>query len=205
MSPSAPPNPPPNDASDRVVPLVSAQTFPSKNKKKRLRRSDVATADSDSEFNASSEPESETERKLRLNAKKLYKKIKNGQEKRLQESTDDRAFQLVVRLEGEGVDLKQVENALSELETCCDQTDKRKKWIIWYFLACFRMVNEETWEQRWGTKQGRKKNRKHKPFEAAKVVNLIINKLVGLDGLAAMGVYGILAGKQLLLSCYIRD
>lgn len=115
--------------------------------------------------------------------------------KRVQQTNYDRAvFQLVIHNKGNGFDLDQIENTLLGLEKSCSKRDKRKKWTIWYFLSCFRMVREGAWEEAWKTRQ-RHPLRKHKPFQGAKVANLIINKLVGFDDLAAMGVYGALAGK----------
>ncbi|KAL7919283.1 hypothetical protein ACQKWADRAFT_209934 [Trichoderma austrokoningii] len=150
---------------------------------------------SESESNITVAP-SQSQNRLLSIANNLTNVIKRGQGKireRVQETHYDRAvFQLVVHNEGRGFDLEQIENMLLGLEISSENTDKRRKWTIWYFLSCFRMVREGAWEESWKTRK-RNRFRKHKPFHGAKVANLIVNKIIDSDGLAAMRVYGALA------------
>lgn len=68
-----------------------------------------------------------------------------------------------------------------------DESDvKRRTWTLWMFLSCLRLVREK-----------RRKGRKHVPSQAAKLFNLIINRLLVSEGVMAVGVYEALAGRAL--------
>lgn len=187
------------------------------NSKKRPRDGEMSISDYDSESESENEkrasapkelernttltPNSDKSRnKIKQNADKLIQVIISGQEKletRLQKegetNYDLTVFKLKIPKNGEDYNLEQIENTLLELEASC--TDKRKKWTLWYFLSCIQMVKEEIWETRRETTE-KHRGRKHKPYLSAKIINLIINKLIETDNMAAMGVYNAFTGKK---------
>ncbi|KAL7940742.1 hypothetical protein V8C42DRAFT_207334 [Trichoderma barbatum] len=219
FSSSTPPNPPPIDASDRIVPLASNRSVSLENSRKRPR-SDTAIFGSDTEADGErtvctvNEPGGGTTttssrdevRKVKLQslAKNLVTRIKKGQDdikKREMESgqevnCDDAFFQCLIPYDGKSFNLDQVEKILSGIDI--SHTDNRKTWTHWFFSSCLQIVREEA-EHRWQITD-RHRNRKHKPFQAAKVANLIVNKLLISDGISAMGVYNALAESNHKLS-----
>ncbi|KAL6868031.1 hypothetical protein J3F83DRAFT_88737 [Trichoderma novae-zelandiae] len=82
---------------------------------------------------------------------------------------------------GSAVYLDQVENQLSSAMKE-EPDDKTTAWINWFFLSNLQLVREH----------GRD-GRKHLPLKGAKLANLIVNKLLISDGVAALGVYNALA------------
>ncbi|KAL7932166.1 hypothetical protein V8C35DRAFT_307547, partial [Trichoderma chlorosporum] len=104
-------------------------------------------------------------------------------EPRLEANYDHAVFQGLIPNDGKIIDLNQIEQALKDMQNYY-KDDKRKLWTSWYFRCCFQMVIEKAYNP-----PGFQGHNKNKPFQGAKIVNLIINKLLISDGLAAMGVY----------------
>ncbi|KAL7906006.1 hypothetical protein GGI35DRAFT_126629 [Trichoderma velutinum] len=92
-------------------------------------------------------------------------------------------------------DWNRIQHALSETEFYYKKEgNKKKEWTVWYFRCCLQMVLEKTYYQQ------QYLNHKSRTFKGAKVANLIINKLLKSDGIAAVGVYNALAVSGLKFS-----
>ncbi|KAL6695131.1 hypothetical protein J3F84DRAFT_39186 [Trichoderma pleuroticola] len=128
---------------------------------------------------------------------------KQGQVDPVQEANYD--FTIVQPLNPKGnttYNLDQIHHALSETESYYKKEgNKKKEWTIWYFRCCLQMVLEKTYFQQ------QYLHHRSRTFKGAKVANLIINKLLKSDGIAAVGLYNILADlvRHLSLSMKIRN
>lgn len=78
--------------------------------------------------------------------------------------------------------LDQIEEKLVSVMN--DSNDKMIVWLNWFFYSCLRLVRER-----------RRSGRRHMPSTGAKLANIIVDRLLISDGLAALGVYNALAGR----------
>lgn len=134
-----------------------------------------------------------SEPKLITLARLLSRKIKIGQKKREDleakgrwvdsEGTAQTIHQCFQQTIDKGFDLDQIERALA---TEVQKTDvKRRAWTAWFVLSCLQLIRDK-----------RRTGRKCLPARGARLANLIVNRLLLSDGVAAMGVYDALAGKD---------
>ncbi|KAI8710366.1 hypothetical protein NCS52_01581600 [Fusarium sp. LHS14.1] len=128
----------------------------------------------------------------------LVKKVESGQAKRVKREkrqknnkevevigVDNVVSQCLLReIDDENLDryLDRVEKALDQYIQGDKCDVRRRSWTTWFYLACLRIVREL-----------RRKGRKHRPSNGARLANQIVNHLLVTDGVAAMGVYDGLA------------
>lgn len=128
----------------------------------------------------------------------LIKTIKNGQDKLMKRGTkpDQEAnhnhavLPHIIPNACTNHDFDQTKASLLNLETYYKKkNDKKKMWTAWFLYSCLQLVIEEA------NPLPPNQHHKHKPFLGARVANLIVNKLLQSDGISAMGVFNILAGR----------
>lgn len=78
--------------------------------------------------------------------------------------------------------LDQIEEKLESVMD--DSKDKMIIWLNWFYYSCLRLVRDR-----------RRSGRRHMPSTGAKLANIIVDRLLISDGLAALGVYNALAGR----------
>ncbi|PNP48791.1 hypothetical protein TGAMA5MH_00245 [Trichoderma gamsii] len=76
--------------------------------------------------------------------------------------------------------LDQIEEKLESVMN--DSKDKMIVWLNWFYCSCLRLVRER-----------RRSGPRHMPSTGAKLTNIIVDRLLISDGLAALGVYNAVA------------